>query len=252
MSTHRVSQETLFFCSYFRGHQDLTLERYGSKNSAYSEQSTLRVGDNYSKDGPFQSPKNLSHSSQNSRSSNVHNNNNNRRHSGSAPEVTGSVASCLDHFNVPSSNSSGQRQRQRSLSDSRTNHDWSSEGENALGFPVLCPNSVTSKVVLYALWHTHGSCYRLLGYFSEETDSFHELMLRDPIFFYLPSCLIAEPLPQAPPRTRPKEDTREPGWQQQDQTQPQSHPTKPSSNGLPPTPKVHMGACFSKARKYYA
>lgn len=26
-------------------------------------------------------------------------------------------------------------------------------------------------------------------------------------------------------------------------------PPRPPSNGLPPTPKVHMGACFSKVRK---
>lgn len=25
-------------------------------------------------------------------------------------------------------------------------------------------------------------------------------------------------------------------------------PPRPMSNGLPPTPKVHMGACFSKVR----
>ncbi|XP_041352999.1 mitogen-activated protein kinase kinase kinase kinase 5-like isoform X2 [Gigantopelta aegis] len=41
----------------------------------------------------------------------------------------------------------------------------------------------------------------------------------------------AEPPPTIPPRTRSKKDTTKP---------------RPVSNGLPPTPKVHMGACFSK------
>lgn len=28
-------------------------------------------------------------------------------------------------------------------------------------------------------------------------------------------------------------------------------PPRPPSNGLPPTPKVHMGACFSKVGTFY-
>ena len=33
-----------------------------------------------------------------------------------------------------------------------------------------------------------------------------------------------------------------------------SEPVKPQpmSNGLPPTPKVHMGACFSKVKKNFS
>ena len=46
--------------------------------------------------------------------------------------------------------------------------------------------------------------------------------------------------PLAPPRNRNRQDT--------EVNEDSSHlnSVQPASNGLPPAPKVHMGACFSK------
>ena len=63
--------------------------------------------------------------------------------------------------------------------------------------------------------------------------------------------------PHAPPRQRGRSGQRQssgspsPSGLQQAPSTLSSEPqgTKQASNGLPPTPKVHMGACFSKVRR---
>ena len=52
--------------------------------------------------------------------------------------------------------------------------------------------------------------------------------------------------PLAPPRNRNRQDTEV----NDDSSHLNSQSIQPASNGLPPTPKVHMGACFSKVSKY--
>ena len=53
--------------------------------------------------------------------------------------------------------------------------------------------------------------------------------------------------PLAPPRNRNRQDTEV----NDDSSHLNSQSIQPASNGLPPTPKVHMGACFSKVSKYF-
>ena len=48
--------------------------------------------------------------------------------------------------------------------------------------------------------------------------------------------------PLAPPRNKNRQETEE----NDDNSHLNSQSIQPASNGLPPTPKVHMGACFSK------
>ncbi len=60
----------------------------------------------------------------------------------------------------------------------------------------------------------------------------------------VPFAASASPL--APPRRRQDKQTSQSPTPQSEAT-PQAG-GKPVSNGLPPTPKVHMGACFSKVR----
>ena len=54
--------------------------------------------------------------------------------------------------------------------------------------------------------------------------------------------------PLAPPRNRNRQDTE----LNDDSSHLNSQSIQPASNGLPPTPKVHMGACFSKVFNYIA
>ena len=53
--------------------------------------------------------------------------------------------------------------------------------------------------------------------------------------------------PLAPPRNRNRQDTEV----NDDSSHLNSQSIQPASNGLPPTPKVHMGACFSKVINYF-
>ena len=49
-------------------------------------------------------------------------------------------------------------------------------------------------------------------------------------------------LPLAPPRNRSQQESDN----DLENSQISNSALQPASNGLPPTPKVHMGACFSK------
>ena len=49
-------------------------------------------------------------------------------------------------------------------------------------------------------------------------------------------------LPLAPPRNRSQQESDN----DLENSQVSNSALQPASNGLPPTPKVHMGACFSK------
>jgi hypothetical protein len=62
------------------------------------------------------------------------------------------------------------------------------------------------------------------------------LLAPDPSYRYLSRRLNGRTSPHAPPRRRERTSSSKRA----------TSPPKATSNGLPPTPKVHMGACFSK------
>ena len=54
-------------------------------------------------------------------------------------------------------------------------------------------------------------------------------------------------LPLAPPRNRSQQESDN----DLENSQVSNSALQPASNGLPPTPKVHMGACFSKVSLHH-
>lgn len=122
----------------FRGHRDLTLGR--ASKSMYSETSTLRMGE------PSSSAKTSSPSvSPNQKVNGGGSRGRQRRHSGSAPEVSTSMAAASGLEDQMSRLAVGDEgnQRQRSLSDSRTNKNrregltFTTSVEKILSFFVL-------------------------------------------------------------------------------------------------------------------
>ena len=177
----------------------------------YSEQSTLRIGESLPKsDQPM--------SSQQSQRR--------RRHSGSIPDATtalsmmgGSSGSDRLSYNADEQNTTlrGENHRHRSLSDSRSSNPRNN-GRGKLRKSLDKYFRLLINIQLY-------NAVKMLNYYSFIDDDIS---------------------PLAPPRNRNRQDAEE----VEDSSNPNSQSMQPASNGLPPTPKVHMGACFSKVSKF--